>query len=382
MDSRLCFVAACLIGAEPMSALCLRYGISRKTGYKWLDRYRALGAAGLADHSSARLTHPAGLAPSVKALILALRDQRPSWGPHKLLARLVLDHPGVAFPAPSTLGDLLAREGRVVARLRRPRQAATTGPLAEPLAANDSWAADFKGWWRTADGVRCEPLTITDGYSRFLLVNRAVARPTFADIRPVFIEAFTQFGLPGALRTDNGSPFANRLGLAGLTQFSVWLLTLNIWPDRIAPGRPDQNGRHERMHRTLAEEAADRRCANIPAQQAKLDAWRDDFNTQRPHQALGQRCPASLYTPSPRAYRQKPEAWSYPADHQVRRVRADGYIPWQDKKLYLTEALIGETVALARCDDGDWMVRFRNFDITKVGDESGKLIRSGLARTG
>jgi putative transposase len=382
MDSRLCFVAACLSGAEPMSGLCSRYGISRKTGYKWLDRYRALGAAGLADHSSARLTHPAGLAPAVKALILALRDRRPSWGPHKLLARLLLDNPGMAFPAPSTLGDLLTREGRVVARVQRPRQAATTGPLAEPLAANDSWAADFKGWWRTADGVRCEPLTVTDGYSRFLLVNHAVARPTFADIRPLFIEAFRQFGLPWALRTDNGSPFANRVGLAGLTQFSVWLLTLNIWPDRIAPGRPDQNGRHERMHRTLKDEAADRSCADIAAQQAKLDAWRDDFNTQRPHQALGQRSPACLYTASTRLYRETPEAWIYPADHQVRRVRADGYILWQDSKLYLTEALAGETVALAKCDDSDWMVRFRCFDITKVSDESGKLIRSGLARTG
>jgi putative transposase len=382
MDSRVCFLAACLRGDEPMSFLCARQGISRKTGYKWLARYRAFGVAGLVDHSSARLTHPAGPGPEVRAAILALRDKRPSWGPHKLLARLSRDHPLLSFPAASTLGDLLMRAGRVERRVRRPRPAVTTGPLVEPLAANDSWAADFKGWWRTADGVRCEPLTITDSYSRYIFVSHAVTRPTFADIKPLFTNVFRTCGLPLALRTDNGSPFANRNGLAGLTRFSVWMLALGIWPDRIAPGRPDQNGRHERMHRTLKEEGATPACANVQLQQAQLDSWRDDFNTQRPHQALGQRCPAELYQPSPRLYQEQPEDWAYPADHQVRRVRADGYITWQDTNLYLTEALVGQRVAIARRDDGDWTIRFRSFDITRISAESGKLIRSRLARTG
>jgi transposase InsO family protein len=365
-----------------MSVLCARHGISRKTGYKWLERYREFGAAGLAAHSSARLTHPEGLSPLVKATITALRDKRPTWGPHKLLTHLSRDNPSLSFPAASTLGDLLTREGRVVARPRRPRQATTTGRLVDPLAANECWAADFKGWWRTGDGVRCEPLTITDGYSRFILVNHAVARPTFSDIKPLFTGIFRECGLPLVVRTDNGSPFANRSGLAGLTQFSVWLLTLGIWPERIAPGRPDQNGRHERMHRTLKEEAATPRSADIASQQVRLDAWRKDFNTQRPHEALGQRCPAELYTPSPRLYQEKPKTWTYPVDHQVRRVRTDGYILWRDKKLYLTEALVGQTVGLARRDDGDWTVRFRSFDVARVGEDSGALIRSGLARTG
>jgi transposase InsO family protein len=337
----------------------------------------------LADHSSARLTHPpSSAAPEVAAAILALRDQRPSWGPAKLRSRLARDNPTMVFPATSTIGDFLTRQGRVVAHPRRPPRVSSLGPLVEPLAANDSWAADFKGWWRTLDGVRCEPLTVTDGYSRFILINHAVARPNFAEIKPLFIAAFRACGLPVALRTDNGSPFAHRGGLAGLTQFSVWLLTLNIWPDRIMPGRPDQNGKHERMHRTLEAEAARPRAASVALQQATLDAWREDFNTQRPHQALDQRCPAELYTRSSRPYVETGVAWDYPIDHQARRVRADGYISWQDNKLYLTEALAGETVALARRDDGDWVIRFRQFDVARVGAENGQLIRSGLARTG
>jgi putative transposase len=383
MDSRLCFIASCVRGDDLMSVLCRRHEISRKTGYKWLGRYRAYGAAGLADHSSARLTHPASsAAPEVAAAILALRDQRPSWGPAKLRSRLARDNPTMVFPATSTIGDFLTRQGRVVAHPRRPPRVSSLGPLVEPLAANDSWAADFKGWWRTLDGVRCEPLTVTDGYSRFILINHAVARPNFAEIKPLFIAAFRACGLPVALRTDNGSPFAHRGGLAGLTQFSVWLLTLNIWPDRIMPGRPDQNGKHERMHRTLEAEAARPRAASVALQQATLDAWREDFNTQRPHQALDQRCPAELYTRSSRPYVETGVAWDYPIDHQARRVRADGYISWQDNKLYLTEALAGETVALARRDDGDWVIRFRQFDVARVGAENGQLIRSGLARTG
>ncbi len=222
MDQRLCFVLSCIRGDELMSVLCLRHAISRKTGYKWLGRYRAYGAAGLADHSSARLSHPpASAAPEVAAAILALRDKRPSWGPAKLRSALLRDNPAMVFPAVSTIGDLLTRQGRVVARPRRPPRVSSLGPVVEPLAANDSWAADFKGWWRTLDGVRCEPLTVTDGYSRFILVTHAVARPTFAEIKPLFIAAFRKCGLPVALRTDNGSPFAHRGGLAGLTQFSV-----------------------------------------------------------------------------------------------------------------------------------------------------------------
>ncbi len=291
VDLRLCFVSSCIREEAPIAVLCMRYGISRKTGYKWLSRYAAFGMAGLSDRSSAPLSACSRLDATVVALILALRRERPSWGPRKLRARLLMDHPEQSWPAASTIGDLLTRQGLVEPRHRRAREPGTSGPVVEPVHANDSWSADFKGWFRTGDGVRCEPLTITDNFSRYLLVSHAVPRPTFSEIKPLFIGAFRKHGLPMALRTDNGSPFASRSSLGGLTQFSIWLLKLDIWPDRITPGRPDQNGRHERMHRTLEEEPATPRSATIAAQQQRLDAWRDDYNTQRPHEALGAALP-------------------------------------------------------------------------------------------
>lgn len=365
-----------------MTLLCACHEISRKTGYKWLARYEALGAAGLADRSSARPSQTRVLAPAVLDPLLALRHARPSWGPRKLLARLAMDHPRVIWPAASTVGDLLTREGMVTPRPRGRRKLVAGAELVAPLQANDSWSADFKGWFRTGDGVRCEPLTVSDNFSRYLLVSHAVPRPTFDAIRPVFIDAFCEHGLPLSLRTDNGSPFANRRGLAGLSRFSIWLLKLNIWPERIAPGRPDQNGRHERMHRTLKQDTATPSAPDTKAQQDRLDAWRVDFNTSRPHEALGQRCPASAHQPSPRSYPQTLAAWDYPPDHHVRKVDREGYIKWQDKRLYLTEALIAEHVGIAQRDDGQWLVRFRCFDLAVIDAENGKLRCSGLARSG
>jgi transposase InsO family protein len=295
---------------------------------------------------------------------------------------LSLDHADVVWPAASTVGDLLAREGLVTPRRRGTGEPARSKPQIEPLHANDSWSADFKGWFRTGDGVRCEPLTVTDNFSRYVLVSQIVARPTFADIKPLFVRVFREHGLPLGLRTDNGSPFASRHGLAGLTQFSVWLLRLDIWPDRIAPGRPDQNGRHERMHRTLNEDAATPRSADIAAQQRRFDAWREDFNTQRPQEALGQRYRASADNPSTRPYPESLSSWDYPADHHKRRVNAAGYIKWQDRPLYLSEALATGDVAISRREDGDWLLRFRSFDLAIVEANSGQLRRSGLARSG
>lgn len=382
MDDRLIFIAACLRQDEAMSQLCLRHGISRKTGYKWLGRYKEAGVAGLAVLSSARHTPPPAMDPAVAAALLALRGRQPTWGPRKLLVELTLDDPGTIWPAASTVGDLLRRTGESKPRRhRRTGEPRSATPLIEPSAPNESWAADFKGWFRTADGVRCEPFTVSDGYSRYLLACQSVPRVTLALVQPILIQLFQTHGLPRALRTDNGNPFARRDGLGGLARLSVWLLKLNVWPDRIQPGRPDQNGRHERMHRVLREDAANPPAATLAAQQTRLDAWRVEYNTRRPHEALGQRCPATLYTPSARAWPASIDDWEYPADHHVRRVLGDGYIKWRDGTVYLSGALRGETVAVARRDDGDWAVRFRGFDLAVLLEESGGLRRCGLART-
>jgi transposase InsO family protein len=359
----------------------VRFEISRKTGYKWLSRYHDFGAAGLVHLSSARHTATPAIDAAITSAVVALRKQRPTWGPRKLLARLSIDRPEIVWPASSTIGDFLRREGLSKPRSRRTRDPSRKQPEIEPSAANESWSADFKGWFRTGDGVRCEPLTVTDNYSRYLLACAAVPQITTAHVQPILTELFRRHGLPRALRTDNGSPFANRTGLGGLVKLSVWLLKLDIWPDRIAPGRPDQNGRHERMHRTLGEDVARPPSATIAEQQADFDVWREDFNTIRPHEALGQRCPAKFYVQSPRCYPEKIAVWEYPADHQVRRVTSDGYIKWRDGTIYLSEAMRKETIALAQRDDGNWAIRFRNFDLGTLTEEGNEIRRSGLVRS-
>lgn len=381
MDQRASFIAAYERREAPMSRLCEHHGISRKTGYKWLRRYKAFGLAGLANLSRARLTIAHRIDPALASAVRDLRRQRPSWGPKKLLIALEREDPVTAWPAASTVGDLLHREGLSQPRRRKVKTPRSGAALIEPTAPNESWSADFKGWFRTGDGVRCEPFTLSDGYSRYLLVCEAVARVTMAEVQPLMIRAFREHGLPRALRTDNGPPFARRDGLGGLTQFSVWLLMLDIWPDRIAPRRPDQNGRHERMHRVLQEDAANPPAATLAGQQARLDAWRVDYNTCRPHEALGQRCPAALYCGSPRSYPALIRPWDYPADHHVRPVLGDGYIHWRDGTVYLSGALRGQTVAVARRDDGDWAIRFRGFDLAVLLDTSNTVKRCGLART-
>jgi transposase InsO family protein len=389
MNERMIFVAACLAGEGTMSARCAHAGISRKTGHKWLARYQAEGAVGLRELSSARHTQSHLIAPAMADRLLLLRHARPSWGPRKLLARLRLDDAAAcaasglaapSLPAASTVGDLLRRHDLTHKRRRLPpKPFGTKALLTAADAPNQSWAMDFKGWFRTGDGVRCEPLTITDGFSRYLLVCQAMPQITAAAVQAELIAAFRRHGMPWALRSDNGSPFANANSLGGLTQLSVWLLMLTIWPDRIDPGRPDQNGRHERMHRVLHEDAASPPSATIAAQQHRLDAWRHDYNTYRPHEALNQVCPATLFVPSARQYPDQIAEWAYPADHHARKVSAKGYIKWRDGTVYLTEALRGQTIAVAQSDDGDWRIRFRQFDLAVLSDRTGAIRHARLA---
>jgi hypothetical protein len=255
-----------------------------------------------------------------------------------------------------------------------------TQPFSTVAAPNDVWCADFKGWFRTADGARCDPLTISDAHSRFLLDCRIVA-PTREGVEPRFIRAFREFGLPRALRTDNGPPFAST-GAGGLSRLSVTWVKLGIRLERIDPGAPQQNGRHERLHRTLKEQTSHPPAATPKAQQRRFDDFRRHYNCERPHEALDQTTPASHYTASPRGYPERIEEPWYDADHAVRRVRGSGEIKWGGELIFVSEALIGEPVGIAETEDGDWIVRFAAIDLGVINRQTRKLRRFATPRPG
>ncbi len=319
------------------------------------------------------------MAPEVSAAIVALRRKHRFWGPKKLRAVLDRDFPGTDWPAPSTIGDLLRREGLVEARRLRRRGIAVEQPFAPVEAANDLWCIDFKGWFRTGDGRRCDPLTVTDAQSRFLLTCQAL-NPTGVEVERACDRLFREYGLPRAMRMDNGSPFASS-GAAGLTRLSVGWVKLGIRLERIDPGSPQQNGRHERMHRTLKEQTTQPPAANAHKQQAKFDDFRREFNEQRPHEALGQVTPASCYSTSRRSYPDTIEEPCYAGAHEVRRVRPDGAIKFRGKEVYVSQALAGEPVGLFEIDDDQWLVRFAELNIGMFG-RGRKLERFASARPG
>jgi transposase InsO family protein len=380
MDERTQFIAQVLAGEDEMSALCREHGISRKTGYKWLGRYRRDGAAGLAERSHAPLRHGQARDVSVVQAILDLRERWPHWGPKKLRVKLGELDPELRVPAASTIGDWLRRQGLVARSRRRRRCPAYTQPFAAVTAANDVWCTDFKslplartgGWFRTADGRRCDPFTLSDAHSRYLLRCQAVARPDEQNVRPIFEAAFKEHGLPRAIRSDNGPPFASP-GVGGLSRLAVWWIKLGITPERIVAGKPQQNGRHERVHRTLKEETAAPPADSVPAQQQRFDDFRAIYNNERPHEALGQKTPAALYEPSPRPYPNRIDDPSYGGDVAVRRVRSNGQIKWAGELIFVGEALIGEPVGIAETQSGDWLVRYADVELGYIHPQRRRL---------
>lgn len=380
MDERLGFIADCLEGGLPMTVLCEAYGISRKTGYKWLSRYGAEGLDGLRERSRAPLRPAHGLDPEIEAAIVRLREGREHWGPRKLKAHLERVRADEAWPAASSIGDLLKRRGLVAGRPRRRRPEPVTRPFSEARGPNDVWCADFKGWFRTRDGTRCDPLTLSDAHSRYLLCCDIVA-PTREGVEPAFERAFREFGLPLALRTDNGPPFASH-GAGGLSRLAVGWLKLGIRLERIDPGKPQQNGRHERMHRTLKQETSSPAAETPAEQQERFDRFREDYNGIRPHEALGQEPPAEHYAPAARAWPDRvPEPW-YDADHAVRRVRPTGEIKWRGGYVFVSEAVAGEPVGIAETETGNWIVRFCDLDLGVIDRKTGKLNRFAAPRPG
>jgi transposase InsO family protein len=364
MEEKLRFVFEYERGEDSMTELCQRYSIARETGYFWLRRYRAAGVAGLVERSRAAQRHANQTPEGIERMVLELRQAHMRWGPRKLKRILERDEPGRGWPAASTIGALLKREGLVVARKKRWRTAPYTEPLAHADAANRVWCADFKGWFRTADRERIDPLTISDAHSRYLLRCQAVENTETARVQAIFEAAFREYGLPDAIRTDNGAPFASR-ALAGLSRLAVWWIKLGIVPERIAAGHPEQNGRHERMHRTLKQEAAQPPAANRRQQQQALDRFRQQYNQVRPHEALGMCTPASVYQPSPRPFPVRVPEVEYPTTMLVRSVRPHGHFRWKKHDVFLSEVLWGEAVGLQPEDDRWFTLYFAQLPLAR-----------------
>jgi len=357
MEERVRMLAEYDTGAFTVSTLAARYGVSRKTFYMWLERRASGDRRWFEDRSHIPWICPQKTEADVVAAIVAMRQRFVHFGPKKIQARLVRNHPAVVWPAASTIGDILKREGLIKSCQRRRRRADPIGVIAPPeLAANAEWCADFKGWFRTLDGQRCDPLTVTDAASRYLIDTRIV-EPTSAGVRTAFERVFADNGLPLAIRSDNGSPFGSP-GASGLSRLSVWWLRLGIEPHYIRPASPQENGRHERMHRVLKEETSTPPAESAAEQQARFDAFRRHYNEERPHEALAQTPPAAHWQPSARPFVARLEDPWYDANHEVRRVRPDGTIKWRGESVFIGEALTRELIGLEELEKGGHMVRF------------------------
>lgn len=368
-----------MIAREPdvyMSTACRQFGISRRTGYKWLRRYKENGLAGLVDLSRRPHSSPMQLSGSAVVLLEELHVRHEDWGPKKLRSRLIRDGrcPG-QLPSLATVARLARRLGWSKSRGRgRPPRSMPVGPLTGAGWPNDVWTVDFKGWWRTKDGKRCEPLSIRDLHSRYILCLRPMARRSTEAVRQAFVEVFKRYGLPAIIRTDNGGPFASLTGPAGLTRLSAWWLSLGIRLERIMPGHPEQNGAHERMHGDIAREIERRPAATIAEETERLEYWRMVFNTERPHEALGMKVPGELYRQSRRRL-EDARPYVYPADLVRRHVRRDGCIRFLGRHVYLSEALGRLEVGLKQLSENRWRVWYCDLAISELEQIDGRIRR-------
>jgi transposase InsO family protein len=364
MSERMKMIADHLSGEYGAAELARRYGISRRVVYKWVERYEQEGAKGLMERSRAPHHQGRAVAQEVVDYLLDLKKQWPRWGAPKLLARLQREMGAAHCPAESTISEILKRHGLTFARRRRRRATPSSMPLAHAQEPNAVWCVDFKGWFCTGDGNKCSPFTLTDAYSRYLLRCQGLGASTGRQmVQPIMVSAFREYGMPRAMRSDNGPPFATG-ALGGLSKLSVWWLRLGIKLERIEPGKPQQNGRHERFHRTLEEHTARPPASSLAAQQRRFEKFRHEYNQERPHEALGQSPPEQHYEPSPREYPGRlPAARDYPDEWQKRSVRPGGRMKWQGQSVNITTALEGQYVALEPVGDGRWAVWFENLEL-------------------
>ena len=353
INERTIMISEYLSGDYSIAALARRRGISRKTAHKWVRRHAADPAGGLADRSRAPRQHPNALSEEMEEMILQWKARRPGWGAPKIHSKLRLEPD---CPAESTVSNILRRHG-LSRRQRRPARATPNrGPLVQADGANEVWCVDFKGWFRLGNGRRCDPLTLSDAWSRYLLCCQGICGTTgWLTVQPLLAGVFREYGLPQRIRSDNGAPFAS-VGLGGLSPLAVWWLRLGIGLERIQPGHPEQNGRHERMHRTLKE--AVKIQTTLRRQQAGFDEFRRDYNEERPHEALGQQPPASIYVPSVRAYPERLPVAEYPDAWIKRSVRSNGEIKWNGELVYLSQSLAGHWVGLEPVAEDLWRLQF------------------------
>lgn len=360
MSQRVEFVHALLSGRTSMRALCRQFGISEKTGYKWRARFLAGGPAALADRSHAPHVPAHRVAPTLRHAIVALREAHPTWGARKLRAVLQAQQPTTEWPAPSTITTLLGQAGLLAARRRR-SDATRRWPVAdltEPTGPNDVWTADFKGEFRLRTGEYCYPLTVADLHARFLLACAPFPSTASEPVMAHFTTLFQRYGLPRVIRTDNGVPFGQPNALGRLSRLAVWWIRLGIRPERTTPSHPQENGAHERMHRTLKAEATRPASRDWATQTRRLHTWQHEYNTLRPHEALGQTCPAQHYVASDRRWPRRLPPLVHPAEAEVRRVSSNGSVRFGPRHIFLTATLAHEYVAFTEVADAQWTVSF------------------------
>lgn len=371
MEQRMLMISAWKSGLYSNEELFERFGVSSKTGYKWIVRYNAEGVEGLRDRSKAPQSCPHRTREDVAERIIEVRRRHPRWGPKKIVAVLRGRYPEMVWPAPSTAGDILRGADLVTPTRRRRREQVTVRQLTQPLYPNDVWGMDFKGQFRLGVGRLCYPLTVSDLLSRYLPCCDAKRSTAIDGTRESLEMVFREHGLPMVIRTDNGEPFASH-GLSGLNRLNVWLMRLGVRHERIAPGHPEQNPEHERMHRELKAETARPPARNEERQQERFDAFRATWNFERPHEAIGQRPPALVWEPSTREFPEVLVEPDYAGHMEVRRVRSSGEIKFQGEMVFISQALAGELIGLEEVDDGVWSVNFAAFEVGRLDERTKK----------
>ena len=372
MDQRIHLVTEYQSGRFTMTELAEQYGISRKTGYKWVGRCEGAGYAGLADRPRRPHASPQATDAALLAILMRLRHRHPRWGPKKLLVVAARQAPTAAWPCPSTVSAHLKARGLITARRRRRPPVAVASTRPPITAANEVWTTDFKGEFRTGDGHYCYPLTLRDGFSRFVLRCDGLPTHTLAATRPRFARAFAEYGLPERLRSDNGPPFGGP-GLGRLSSLAVWWIRLGIVPERIEPGHPEQNGSHEQFHAVLKAHTARPPAANAAAQQRRFRRFCAEYNDERPHEALDQAVPATRYQASPRPFPRRVPSLEYPGHAEIRRVDQIGNVSWRGTPLFVSVPLAGEDIAFEEVDDGIWTLTFATIVLGRLDERRHRI---------